>query len=120
MACWADERGLLDCAGAVAALCAWQAQKPAAVRRVSVEEFVFELNSHRHCVPALVRCPASDLGIGWATAVCGPPPPAPWAGADGLAEVVGYGREVRSATQHGLSGSAQQWGTRVFCCHQCR
>lgn len=79
------------------------------MRRVSVEEFVFELNGHRHFVPALVRCPASDLGIGWATAVCGPPPPDLWAGADGLAEVVGYGREVRTATQPGLSVRAGEW-----------
>ena len=79
------------------------------MRRVSVEEFVFELNSHRHCVPALVRCPASDLGIGWATAVVTPPPPGPWAGADGLAEVVGYGREVRTATQPGLLNRAGKW-----------
>lgn len=78
------------------------------MRRVSVEELVFELNGSQHCVPAHVRCPASDLGIGWATAVCGPPPPELWAGADGLAEVVGYGREVCTAIQPGLYVSAER------------
>ena len=96
-----DERGQLDCAAAVAALLAWHAQKPAAVRRVSVEELVCELSGARHCVPAVVRGAASDLGIVL--------PPELRATVDGLAEVVGYSREVCTANQPSPCVRAEKW-----------
>ncbi len=78
----------MDYSAAASALLDWCEKRATAARCIGPAELDEELRSQEHSQPALVKGAAAQLGLAL--------PPGLQATPSGLAEAVGYGREVRT------------------------